>query len=124
MQTAIKMCCRPKDSEDRSSTDTNTIDDKEVALFSRHADEWWNETGEFATLHSLNELRVPLVRDKLLAQNVSSDDTGAFKPKPLAGFNILDVGCGGGILSEVCTIMLTYQSCCYQTSSVLINNDN
>ena len=101
-----KVCCRHSE----GSGDTNTIDDEEVALFSRHANEWWNETGEFAALHSLNDLRVPLVRDALLAQKTPSSDDKTLKPMPLAGFNILDVGCGGGILSEVGKVLIQHSS--------------
>ncbi|XP_065315806.1 ubiquinone biosynthesis O-methyltransferase, mitochondrial-like isoform X2 [Gordionus sp. m RMFG-2023] len=56
---------------------------------------WWDEDGEFKPLHSLNNIRVPFIRDKLIINNLKSNIF-----KPLNGYNILDVGCGGGILSE------------------------
>ena len=60
---------------------------------------WWDESGDFEALHTLNEIRVPLVRDALLHQAPSS----APEPEagPLSGYKILDVGSGGGILCEV-----------------------
>lgn len=59
------------------------------------ANKWWDEKGEFAALHAMNDLRVPFIRDNLL--NVHrGHQTG----KPLAGLKILDVGCGGGLLTE------------------------
>ncbi|KAL8606791.1 hypothetical protein ACOMHN_049620 [Nucella lapillus] len=79
-----------------------TIDEEEVSKFSRLADLWWDEAGEFEALHSMNELRVPLIRDVLIAQRQqeSSSDAGVSSPLPLNGCRVLDVGSGGGILSE------------------------
>ena len=63
--------------------------------FSNLAQHWWNEKGEFAALHTLNNLRVPFIRDGI-------EKIGSFQGyQPLGGLQILDVGCGGGILSEV-----------------------
>lgn len=59
---------------------------------------WWDEAGEFEALHSLNELRVPLIRDALVSIKPLNQYSVT---KPLEGFWILDVGSGGGILSEV-----------------------
>lgn len=73
-----------------------TIDQEEVDKFSRLANQWWDETGEFGPLHTMNDLRIPLVRDAL----ASSSSSGSVC-LPLSGVKILDVGCGGGILSEV-----------------------
>lgn len=85
------VCCHGK----------NTIDDEEVAKFSRIASSWWNTNGEFGALHSLNELRVPLVRESLLSRRrKSKDEVFKKRAKPLRNFKILDVGCGGGLLSE------------------------
>ena len=61
---------------------------------------WWDEGGEFEALHSLNELRIPLIRDALLSQQPLDKYT---EDKPLNGFWIMDVGSGGGVLSEVST---------------------
>lgn len=72
-----------------------TLDPSEMKKFQSLANRWWNEQGEFAALHSMNDLRVPFIRDNLLNRN------GRRKPgSPLSGYKILDVGCGGGLLSE------------------------
>ncbi|KAM4633251.1 ubiquinone biosynthesis O-methyltransferase, mitochondrial [Polymixia lowei] len=78
----------------RSASQT-TVDPNEVKRFQSLASKWWNEQGEFAALHSMNDLRVPFIRDNLL--NVHR---GHQPGKPLAGLRILDVGCGGGLLTE------------------------
>ncbi|XP_076466404.1 ubiquinone biosynthesis O-methyltransferase-like [Babylonia areolata] len=78
-----------------------TIDEEEVNKFSSLAELWWDEAGEFEALHSMNELRVPLVRDALIAQRRQESSDFNVRPSlPLQGFRILDVGSGGGILSE------------------------
>lgn len=75
----------------------STVDEEEVERFSRLADNWWDESGEFGALHSMNDLRIPLIRDGLLTSSSSDRSTSL----PLKGLKILDVGCGGGILCEV-----------------------
>ena len=87
----------PGPPRDRPKAQT-TIDHEELSHFSKLADEWWDETGIFEPLHALNEMRVPLVRDALMDQHGSAAEMSA---RPLEGKVILDVGCGGGILSEV-----------------------
>ncbi|TMS11260.1 Ubiquinone biosynthesis O-methyltransferase, mitochondrial [Larimichthys crocea] len=78
----------------RSASQT-TVDPDEVRRFQSLASKWWDEQGEFAALHAMNDLRVPFIRDNLL--NVH---TTRHPGKPLAGLRILDVGCGGGLLTE------------------------
>ena len=75
-----------------------TVDEEEVAKFSRMFESWWDRNGELQALHSLNDLRVPLVRDALVRQH---DTQSLVSSQPLTNTVILDVGCGGGILSEV-----------------------
>ncbi|XP_029306539.1 ubiquinone biosynthesis O-methyltransferase, mitochondrial [Cottoperca gobio] len=78
----------------RSASQT-TVDPDEVRRFQSLASKWWDERGEFAALHAMNDLRVPFVRDNLLnVQRVR------YPGKPLGGLRILDVGCGGGLLTE------------------------
>ncbi|XP_062255468.1 ubiquinone biosynthesis O-methyltransferase, mitochondrial [Platichthys flesus] len=77
------------------SSSGNTVDPDEVRRFQSLAGKWWDEQGEFAALHAMNDLRVPFIRDNLL--NVH---TTRHPGKPLAGLRILDVGCGGGLLTE------------------------
>ena len=73
------------------------MDPGEVNRFRQLSSAWWNETGEYAALHSLNQLRVPFIREQLLQSSKQTNDS----IKPLKAFQLLDVGCGGGILSEV-----------------------
>nr|XP_019946750.1 PREDICTED: ubiquinone biosynthesis O-methyltransferase, mitochondrial isoform X2 [Paralichthys olivaceus] len=77
------------------SSSKNTVDPDEVRRFQSLAGKWWDEQGEFAALHAMNDLRVPFIRDNLL--NVHR---ARHPGKPLAGLRILDVGCGGGLLTE------------------------
>lgn len=72
------------------------VDEAEVARFSALADAWWDPEGSFAPLHKLNPVRVRYVRDALCATNGRT----AEDPAPLAGLEIVDVGCGGGLLCE------------------------
>jgi 2-polyprenyl-6-hydroxyphenyl methylase / 3-demethylubiquinone-9 3-methyltransferase len=73
----------------------NTIDEKEVAKFAAMAQDWWNPNGKFRPLHKFNPTRLKFIRDNAMAHfginNVS---------KPLEGLKLLDIGCGGGLLSE------------------------
>ncbi|XP_021098355.1 ubiquinone biosynthesis O-methyltransferase, mitochondrial isoform X2 [Heterocephalus glaber] len=77
------------------STSQTTVDSNEVKTFLAMAHKWWDEEGMFAPLHSMNDLRVPFIRDNLL-KTVANHHPG----KPLSGMKILDVGCGGGLLTE------------------------
>jgi len=73
-----------------------TIDQDEVARFSAMAAEWWNPKGKFRQLHKFNPVRLTYIRDHVAAhfgRDPRSD-------KPLAGLRVLDIGCGGGLLSE------------------------
>ncbi|XP_076780193.1 ubiquinone biosynthesis O-methyltransferase, mitochondrial isoform X2 [Arvicanthis niloticus] len=77
------------------STLQTTVDSKEVKNFLALAHKWWDEYGKFAPLHSMNDLRVPFIRDNLLKKSANHHPG-----KPLSGMKILDVGCGGGLLTE------------------------
>ncbi|KAI3360624.1 hypothetical protein L3Q82_002490 [Scortum barcoo] len=77
------------------SASYTTVDPDEVRKFQSLARKWWDEQGEFAALHAMNDLRVPFIRDNLLSVH-----RGRHPGKPLAGLRILDVGCGGGLLTE------------------------
>ncbi|KAI4810846.1 hypothetical protein KUCAC02_013774 [Chaenocephalus aceratus] len=77
------------------SASHSTVDPDEVRRFQLLASKWWDERGEFAALHAMNDLRVPFIRDNLL-----NEHRLGHPGKPLAGLRILDVGCGGGLLTE------------------------
>ncbi|XP_054249013.1 ubiquinone biosynthesis O-methyltransferase, mitochondrial [Indicator indicator] len=85
MVTARRLC----------STSRSSVDPAEMKKFQLLAHKWWDEEGEYSALHSMNDIRVPFIRDTLLSMN-SNYHLGS----PLAGVKILDVGCGGGLLSE------------------------
>lgn len=77
----------------------DTVVIEEVEKFHRLASTCWNKNGPLAALHLMNFLRVPLVCDGLKQTGIISPHI-AGGPLPLDGLHILDVGCGGGILSE------------------------
>ena len=73
-----------------------TIDPSEIAKFEAMAAEWWNPDGKFRPLHLMNPCRLDYITRQIAAE-YGRDLTQA---KPLAGLRILDIGCGGGLLSE------------------------
>jgi len=73
----------------------NSINKKEIEKFSRIAQEWWNPNGKFKPLHNLNPIRI-----KYIKENIIKDFNIKSSGKPLKNINILDIGCGGGLLSE------------------------
>jgi len=73
----------------------NSINKKEIEKFSRIAEEWWNPNGKFKPLHNFNPIRIKYIKD-----NIIKDFNIKFSDKPLKNIKILDIGCGGGLLSE------------------------
>ncbi|MHA1536050.1 MAG: bifunctional 2-polyprenyl-6-hydroxyphenol methylase/3-demethylubiquinol 3-O-methyltransferase UbiG [Alphaproteobacteria bacterium] len=73
-----------------------TLDAGDVARFEALAEAWWDEDGEFRPLHRLNPTRLAYIRDKLCG-HFGRDGKS---PHPLEGLRLLDIGCGGGLLSE------------------------
>lgn len=75
----------------------NTLDEEELANFSRLAASWWDESGEFIALHSMNKLRIPFIRDALMNNR---EGGSVQRCLPLDGLKIVDAGSGGGLLAE------------------------
>ena len=73
-----------------------TIDPGEVAKFEAMAAEWWDPNGKFKPLHMLNPCRL----DYITRQIAAEFDRDLSAPAPFKGLRILDIGCGGGLLSE------------------------
>ena len=73
-----------------------TIDPGEVAKFEAMAAEWWDPNGKFRPLHLMNPCRLDYITRQIAAEY----GRDLMQPKPLAGLRILDIGCGGGLLSE------------------------
>ena len=74
----------------------NTVDETEVAKFEAMAADWWDPTGKFAPLHMMNPVRLDYITAQIAAE-YGRDLRG---PLPFKGLRILDIGCGGGLLSE------------------------
>ena len=74
---------------------TNTINKKEIEKFSKIAEEWWDPEGKFKPLHKFNPIRISYIRDNIVSSLKLKN-----KRKPLEKIKILDIGCGGGLLSE------------------------
>ncbi|KAI9271965.1 3-demethylubiquinone-9 3-O-methyltransferase [Sporodiniella umbellata] len=81
---------------DSKNSPFTTINKAEVQKFSDKAAEWWDPSGEFGMLQLLNTPRVSFVRDQLAGASSEAAQTG----KPFVGKRMLDIGCGGGLLSE------------------------
>jgi len=73
-----------------------TIDDQEVEKFGAMAEQWWNPNGKFKPIHKFNPVRLGYIRDHAIAH--FAKDAGS--RRPLEGLRLLDIGCGGGLLSE------------------------
>ena len=73
----------------------NSINKKEIEKFSKIAEEWWNPDGKFKPLHNFNPIRI-----KYIKENIIKDFKIKSSEKPLKKINLLDIGCGGGLLSE------------------------
>ena len=74
----------------------STVDQSEIDHFTSLAQEWWDPTGKFKPLHKFNPVRLSYIREKLCAHF----DRDEKAPRALEGLRLLDIGCGGGLLSE------------------------
>jgi len=83
----------------RSTPGGGSVDPAEVAKFASLSKDWWDEGGKFRPLHRLNPLRLAYVRDR----SAGRFGREPLSPRPLAGLRLLDIGCGGGLLSEPLT---------------------
>ena len=72
-----------------------SVNKKEIDKFSKMADEWWDPEGKFKPLHKFNPTRI-----KYIKENIINNFKLKNKLRPLSGINILDIGCGGGLISE------------------------
>ena len=72
-----------------------SVNKKEIDKFSKMANEWWDPEGKFKPLHKFNPTRI-----KYIKENIINNFKLKNKLRPLSGINILDIGCGGGLLSE------------------------
>ena len=73
----------------------NTINKKEIEKFSKIAEEWWNPEGKFKPLHKFNPIRISYIKENIIKTFKLN-----YNKFPLKNIKILDIGCGGGLLSE------------------------
>ena len=75
---------------------STTINKEEIQKFSKLADEWWDVNGKFKPLHMFNPIRIEYILENIKKHYKIKNN----KPEFLKGLNILDIGCGGGLISE------------------------
>ena len=73
----------------------SSVNKIEIEKFSNMADEWWDPNGKFKPLHKFNPIRIKYIKENIIRQFKIKNTI-----KPLSGINVLDIGCGGGLLSE------------------------
>jgi len=73
-----------------------TVNKKEIEKFSRMAEEWWDVEGKFKPLHKFNPIRIKYIKESVI-ENFKLQNN---EKLPLKGIDLLDIGCGGGLLSE------------------------
>ncbi len=93
---------KPKGPEPGAEPATDpSVDPAEIERFAALAERWWDRHGAFRALHALNPVRIAYVRDVLVAgREAGVCAEGAAALKPLTGLRLLDVGCGGGLMTE------------------------
>ncbi|XP_055628166.1 ubiquinone biosynthesis O-methyltransferase, mitochondrial [Toxorhynchites rutilus septentrionalis] len=89
--TYVRLC--------HSTTQHSNVDPREIDNLGKLSEEWWDPTGPLKGLHSMNAIRVPLIRDGLISTGLVQKDQ-INTASVLKGLNILEVGCGGGLLTE------------------------
>ena len=78
--------------------ESNSINKQEIEKFSKIATEWWSPNGKFKPLHKFNPIRIQYLKENII-EHFKLKQTNS----PLKGLNVLDIGCGGGLLSEPIT---------------------
>ena len=73
-----------------------SINKKEIDKFSKMANEWWDPEGKFKPLHKFNPIRIKYIKESV----IENFKLQSHEKLPLNGINLLDIGCGGGLLSE------------------------
>ncbi len=73
----------------------SSVNKKEIEKFSNMASEWWDPDGKFKPLHKFNPIRIKYIKENIIKEFKLKNNI-----KPLSGISILDIGCGGGLLSE------------------------
>ncbi len=86
----------PPDPAPARSRAGTTVDASEIAKFTAMAEAWWDPNGDFKPLHRFNPIRIAYIRDVAVAHFGRDTDSTA----PLDGLSLLEVGCGGGLLTE------------------------
>lgn len=94
--TADRIMTRQEHPPETNAAEGASVDPKEISNFTQMAAEWWDPAGKFRPLHKMTPIRVGYVRDTL-CRHFGRDPQAL---SPLAGLRVLDIGCGGGLLSE------------------------
>ncbi|KAH0836720.1 S-adenosyl-L-methionine-dependent methyltransferase [Lanmaoa asiatica] len=107
LSTALRRAIRQPQSVRslQTASTASSVNADEIAHFSRLSSLWWDEHGEFALLHRMNPTRVQYIREKLIeiTREEEGEQVGCSMEQRrdvLRGLDVLDVGCGGGLLSE------------------------